>query len=95
MVHTDAQNLGIQSLELGLFSFVRWDLVRSYRRPGQREESKHDISPPQTAQGHLRPQVAGQVKIRRALTDFNFHSHMILYHCQITPAKAQGGYNPK
>lgn len=34
MIDADAQNLGIQSRELGLFSLVRRDLAASYRRPG-------------------------------------------------------------
>jgi hypothetical protein len=39
VINTDTQNLGIQSLELAKFGFVRWDLVCSDRCPGQGENA--------------------------------------------------------
>jgi hypothetical protein len=43
MVNAYAQNLGIQSLELALVGFVRWDLACSDGRPGLGEKYQNDI----------------------------------------------------
>ena len=74
LVYRDAQNLSIQSLELGQISLVRRDLARSYWRPGQRKKSKDNIFSPQVAQLHLAPQMCRQAKVRRFLPHLEFHN---------------------
>jgi hypothetical protein len=43
MINAYTQDLGVQSLELALIGFVRWDLARSDGCPGLWEEYQHDI----------------------------------------------------
>jgi hypothetical protein len=43
MINAYAQNLSIQSLELALIGFVRWDLARSDGCPGLGEKHQYDI----------------------------------------------------
>jgi hypothetical protein len=62
-VNGDAQNLGIQSRELGLIGLVRRDLTRSYRRPRQRKEGQDDVLSPQVAQLEVFIQMARQDEI--------------------------------
>jgi hypothetical protein len=69
MVDADAQNLGIQSRELGEFRLIRRDLVASDRREGLGEEGQHDVLSPQVAQGDVLVEVTGQGEIRGLLTD--------------------------
>ena len=42
-VNTYTQNLGIQSREFGCISLVERDLLTSYRRPGEGEESEDHV----------------------------------------------------
>ena len=67
MIYADAQDLGVQSRKLGMFSLVRRDLTRSDRRPGKRIEHNHHILAAQVAQGKGFPQVRRQGEIRRQL----------------------------
>ena len=68
MINADTQNLGVQSRELGLLSFVRRDLTRSYGGPCQREERQHDVAATKIAQGNSLILMAGQGKIRCFVT---------------------------
>jgi hypothetical protein len=43
MINAYAQNLSIQSLELALIGFVRWDLARSDGCPGLGEKHQNDV----------------------------------------------------
>ena len=43
-INTDTQDLGIDPIEPVESDLVRWDLTRSYRRPGQGEESDRHIT---------------------------------------------------
>jgi len=74
MIDADAQNLGIQSRELGVFGLVGRDLPASNGCPGQREEGKDDVLPPQMTQGDLLVQLAGQRELRSFLTDLQLHA---------------------
>ena len=74
VIHTDTQDLGIESFELGQFSLVGRNLVRSNGGPGQGKEGKDYGAP---AQQRFKPglliQVARQGKVRGFLPDFHFH----------------------
>jgi hypothetical protein len=43
MINAYAQNLGIQSLELAIVGFVRWDLARSDGRPGHGKKHQDNV----------------------------------------------------
>jgi hypothetical protein len=73
MVNADAQNLGIQSRELGVFSLVGRDLAASNGGPGQREEGKDHVLSPQVTQGDVLVQVTGQRELRGFLSDSKDH----------------------
>ena len=47
VIHADTQDLGIESFELGQFSLVGRNLVRSNGGPGQGKEGDQDIVPAQ------------------------------------------------
>jgi hypothetical protein len=42
-IYADTQNLGIEPIEAVEGDLIRWDLRRSYRRPGQGEESNDEV----------------------------------------------------
>ena len=63
MVNTDTQDLGVQSREQSLFSFVGRDLTGSYGCPGQGKENQRHIFAAQVAQPDLVSQVAGEGEI--------------------------------
>ncbi len=69
MINAHAQDLGIQSLELALIGFVRWDLARSDGCPGFREEHQHDVLAQVIAQLDVLVQVRWQCKIGSCLSD--------------------------
>ena len=61
-------------IEAFLIGFVGWDLARSDRGPGQREERQDDVDLPQVVtQVYLTIQVAIQDKIWRRLADAQSH----------------------
>jgi hypothetical protein len=76
MINADAQNLDIRSLEPGQDDLVRWDLGRSYGRPGQREESQDDCLSTQAGKGNIFPQVIGEGKIRGRLPSFKYQGNL-------------------
>ena len=59
MIDADAQNLGIQSRELGKLCLVRRDLVASDGCEGLWEEGQYDILTSEVAQGHVLVEVTG------------------------------------
>jgi hypothetical protein len=73
MINAYAQNLGIQSLELALIGFVRWDLARSDGCPGFGEEHQDDILAQVIAQLDVFVQVGWQCKIGSCLPDIKLH----------------------
>lgn len=60
MVNTDAQNLGIQSRELGFLSLVRRDLAASDGGKGKREKGQDDITAAKFAERNCSIQLAWQ-----------------------------------
>ncbi len=60
MVNADAQNLGIQSRELGLFGLIRRDLTASDGGESQREEGNDDIPAPEPVERDVGIEMAGK-----------------------------------
>ena len=56
-VNADTQNLGVQSRETSLLGFVKRDLLRSYRGPGEGVKGEHDVSSTVLAEGDVGAQV--------------------------------------
>jgi hypothetical protein len=75
MIDADAQNLGVQSRELGELGLIRRDLVASDRREGLGEEGQHDVLTPQVAQRDVLVEVTGQCKIRSFLAGDQLHRY--------------------
>ena len=69
MIDAYTQDLGIQSRKFGFLGLIRRDLARSYGGPGHREKGQDDIFAAQVTECNVFPQVPGQRKIRRRLTD--------------------------
>jgi hypothetical protein len=76
VINTDAQDLGIESRELAKLGFVRRDLVRSDRCPGQGEKCQHHgCFSTESTQSHRFVQVARECKIRSLLPDGHSHDN--------------------
>lgn len=79
-VYTDAQNLGMDPIKPVECGLVRWDLVRSDWRPGQREKHQHDITfPPVIAQPDGRSEVTLQADIHSRLTNLQDHCYLLSF----------------
>ena len=77
MINAYAQNLGIQSLELALVGFVRWDLARSDWCPGFGEEHQNNIPAAIITELDFFVQMRRQGKIRCFLPDIQFHNFLL------------------
>ena len=73
MVNADAQDLGIQSRELGSVGLIRWDLITSDRGEGLWEEGEDHIGSSQVAKGYILAQVARQCEVWCLLPYVQFH----------------------
>lgn len=77
MVNADAQNLGIQSRELGFLSLVRRDLSASNGGERQGKECDDHVSAAQFAERDRRIQVAFEGEIGSGIADFQFHGDLL------------------
>ena len=74
MINAYAQDLGIQSLELALIGFVRWDLARSDGRPSHGEKHQDDVLAQLITQLDVFVQMRLQGKVWSGLSHIKLHS---------------------
>jgi hypothetical protein len=76
MVNADAQNLGIQSRELGFFGLVRRDLAASYGGESQGKERQDHVLATKLVKRDCRIQVGFEGKVGCGIANFQFHDDL-------------------